>query len=134
MALKVSKTSHNSINKLFSFKIHESKSIRKLFNICSCIAMVEQLHTHEHTTVYLAIAHAHRVIILNTHTHTCTHLSHPTPPQVDPSLLSQGSTPTLMPETRNDDEQEEEVPSEESMERIVEGIVESIELKTEKAS
>ncbi len=39
-----------------------------------------------------------------------------------------------MLETRNDYEQEEEVPSEESMERIVEGIVESIELKTEKAS
>ncbi|XP_064404303.1 START domain-containing protein 10-like [Halichondria panicea] len=55
-------------------------------------------------------------------------------PLVDPSLLSQGSAPTPMLETRNDDEQEEEVPSEESMERIVEGIVESIELKTEKAS
>ncbi len=70
--------------------------------------------------------HAHTFIRPHFHTHTLL--------QVDPSLLSQGSAPTPMLETRNDDEQEEEVPSEESMERIVEGIVESIELKTEKAS
>ncbi len=50
-------------------------------------------------------------------------------PQVDPSLLSHGAIPPL--ETSNtDDDQQEEAPTEECLEHIVESFVESLELKT----